>query len=400
MNSTSQVVVASTYAKLSYSVTDDFIGISGLADIPFVVATTPTYKTMKDVIEAGEKSAAGATLDQLLRRDDLPEAWLQTAAEALEKAGLREALARVQQRMTEVNPLNDQNVLNLARTLTQLGRKDEARTRLEMLARRAMLNEDNLGRVAAAFVEFGDTDRARSLYAQAAASDRFAHNWLTLIQYARLQTQQRDFTGAKKILRTAFSNPANRSFIEIVDWLVTAGRLERWEEETANFELTAPRRVELSRTLFGYFEKAGQTASALALAEAHPEMLQPGMGVRLRKLAAAGQAFEGVAALLERLAAETSPPGEFSVELARLYGDWAQTELAAAQPESALGHLRQAHERHPELLDVTLRLSSLQHERGDRKAAIETLESFLAVVKISGEIEQAREQLARLKAGG
>ena len=59
VNSTSQVVVASTYAKLPYSVTDDFIGISGLADIPFVVATTPTYKTMKDVIEAGGRKPGG-----------------------------------------------------------------------------------------------------------------------------------------------------------------------------------------------------------------------------------------------------------------------------------------------------------------------------------------------------
>ena len=37
VNSTSQVVVASTYAKLPYSVADDFSPISGLPDIPFVV---------------------------------------------------------------------------------------------------------------------------------------------------------------------------------------------------------------------------------------------------------------------------------------------------------------------------------------------------------------------------
>jgi tripartite-type tricarboxylate transporter receptor subunit TctC len=55
VNSTSQVVVASTYPKLPYSVTDDFIAISALADIPFVVSTTINYKTMKEVIEAGKK---------------------------------------------------------------------------------------------------------------------------------------------------------------------------------------------------------------------------------------------------------------------------------------------------------------------------------------------------------
>ena len=55
VNSTSQVVVASTYAKLPYSVADDFIPISGLADIPFVVSTTTRYKSMKDVVAAGSK---------------------------------------------------------------------------------------------------------------------------------------------------------------------------------------------------------------------------------------------------------------------------------------------------------------------------------------------------------
>ena len=55
VNSTSQVVVASTYAKLPYSVADDFIPISGLADIPFVVSTTTKYKSMKDVMAAGSK---------------------------------------------------------------------------------------------------------------------------------------------------------------------------------------------------------------------------------------------------------------------------------------------------------------------------------------------------------
>jgi tripartite-type tricarboxylate transporter receptor subunit TctC len=55
VNSTSQVVVASTYAKLPYSVADDFIPISGLADIPFVVSTTTSYKSMKDVVAASSK---------------------------------------------------------------------------------------------------------------------------------------------------------------------------------------------------------------------------------------------------------------------------------------------------------------------------------------------------------
>jgi len=55
VNSTSHVVVASTYAHLPYSVADDFAGISDLADIPFVIATSTKYNTLNDLIEAGKK---------------------------------------------------------------------------------------------------------------------------------------------------------------------------------------------------------------------------------------------------------------------------------------------------------------------------------------------------------
>ena len=49
--------MASTYLKLPCSVADDFVAISALADIPFVVTTTVKYKTMKDVVEGGKKPA-------------------------------------------------------------------------------------------------------------------------------------------------------------------------------------------------------------------------------------------------------------------------------------------------------------------------------------------------------
>jgi tripartite-type tricarboxylate transporter receptor subunit TctC len=55
VNSTSHVVVASTYPKLPFSVTEDFAAVGGLADIPFVVTTPPRYKTLKDLIDTGKK---------------------------------------------------------------------------------------------------------------------------------------------------------------------------------------------------------------------------------------------------------------------------------------------------------------------------------------------------------
>jgi tripartite-type tricarboxylate transporter receptor subunit TctC len=55
VNSTSYVVVASTYAKLPYDPHDDMTGIALLAHIPFVVGASPKYKTLADLVAAGQK---------------------------------------------------------------------------------------------------------------------------------------------------------------------------------------------------------------------------------------------------------------------------------------------------------------------------------------------------------
>jgi tripartite-type tricarboxylate transporter receptor subunit TctC len=55
VNSTSHVVVASTYEKLPFSVLDDFAPVGGLADVPYVVTTPTRYTTMKDLVDAGRK---------------------------------------------------------------------------------------------------------------------------------------------------------------------------------------------------------------------------------------------------------------------------------------------------------------------------------------------------------
>ncbi len=55
VNSTSHVVVASTYAKLPFRVVDDFIAVSALANVPFVVTTATKYKVLKDLIDAGKR---------------------------------------------------------------------------------------------------------------------------------------------------------------------------------------------------------------------------------------------------------------------------------------------------------------------------------------------------------
>jgi tripartite-type tricarboxylate transporter receptor subunit TctC len=58
VHSTSHVVVASTHAKLPFNVADDFAAVSALASIPFVIATPPKYKTMKDLVDAGKRAGS------------------------------------------------------------------------------------------------------------------------------------------------------------------------------------------------------------------------------------------------------------------------------------------------------------------------------------------------------
>src|SRR5437764_6810245 len=58
VNSTSYVVVASTYAKLPYDPYDDMAGIALLAHFPFVVATSRKYRTLADLVAAGRREPA------------------------------------------------------------------------------------------------------------------------------------------------------------------------------------------------------------------------------------------------------------------------------------------------------------------------------------------------------
>jgi tripartite-type tricarboxylate transporter receptor subunit TctC len=53
VNSTSHVVVATTFPKLPYSVADDFTALSGLASQPFVITTRTRYKSIADLVQFG-----------------------------------------------------------------------------------------------------------------------------------------------------------------------------------------------------------------------------------------------------------------------------------------------------------------------------------------------------------
>ena len=53
VNSTSHVVVATTFPNLGYSVADDFIALTALATQPFVITTRMKYKTIDELVQFG-----------------------------------------------------------------------------------------------------------------------------------------------------------------------------------------------------------------------------------------------------------------------------------------------------------------------------------------------------------
>jgi tripartite-type tricarboxylate transporter receptor subunit TctC len=65
VNSTSYAAVASTYAHLQYDPRNDMTGIALLAHIPFVVASSPKYKTLADIVAAGQQKPSSINFGTL-----------------------------------------------------------------------------------------------------------------------------------------------------------------------------------------------------------------------------------------------------------------------------------------------------------------------------------------------
>ncbi len=343
---------------------------------------------------------AKEVLDRLLAREDASEAGLQQMAELLRAADRPDFAARVYRQLAQINPVNIQHVLDLAKCLQQAGRADDAHAALGPLEAPATLNDEIAGRLARAYAALGDGGRARIFFQQALRGDPLARFPVVWLDFARLQRAEKDFAGARRTLRTAFGNRANTELGEIVAWLAASGRLDHVDAEVQDFAFTPARLTQLRRALFTHYEKAGDAARALALVEEHPETAAPGLAARLRALAKSAGDFEPAAKVLEKLAALSPDPPDIFPELARLYGDWAEADLEARKPDAAIAHLQLAQRACPALFEVARRLATVQAERGDRAGAIETLQKFLGTAKDAGEATKARGLLTQLSANG
>ena len=70
------------------------------------------------------------------------------------------------------------------------------------------------------------------------AGDPSARSFRVDLDFARVLLADGDIPAARQRLRTAFRNPANRDFGEIVTFLDHAGRLAEFDHEIGGFELS------------------------------------------------------------------------------------------------------------------------------------------------------------------
>lgn len=343
------------------------------------------------------QNESDALCAKLLAREDVPEAVVRRIAASLQRHDRADLAVQAQGRLARLAPLDFSRMIDWARALHGLGRGSEAFAVLDELGWRGVLSDEIAGRVAQTFAELGARDRARAAFAQAVKADPVARQYRTYLDYARLLVAERDFPGAKRLLRTAFRNPSNSECGEIVAVLAAAERLDRFDAEVAELGLDRDRLIAARRALFSHREKAGELAKATALVDEHPEIVNSSICARLRAMAAAAGAFDQVAVLFERLRGQSGETFAIDGELAALYADAAEADLRGLQTDAAIARLRRGHELRPEHFGIAQRLSGLQLERGDRKLAAQTLEEFLAASRDPSEKEKARQLLARVK---
>ncbi len=349
-------------------------------------------------LEAND-AAVSKTLERLLAREDLGEVWLGRVAEALRTAERPDLAAPVYAELAAINPANDEHVLDWARALHQAGRVPEAQATLGRLEALAVLNDELAGRLAAAYATCGAMDRARLFFQQAMRADPLAKQYPTYLACARMLTAAQDFDGAKRTLRVAFANPANDDFPAIVKWLTESGRIAEFPAELKDFGLSPARLTRLGRTLLEHFEKAGDLAQAVAVLDFRPEVLDSAAVTRLRTAAQENRNFDEVAGAFEKLIGQAGVPADLPLQLAQLYGAWAEAELDASNLAPALTYLQRGHKLQPGFFQIAFRLATVQAERSDRAGAIATLDSFLAASTEPTETAKARTFLAQLKSG-
>jgi tetratricopeptide (TPR) repeat protein len=278
-----------------------------------------------------------------------------------------------------------------ARRLSAAGRKGEALTVAGELAARAVFQPELAAAAADAFAGLGEASTARAWAARAVRADPAARQPEVYFSYARMLLQAGEVGSARLVLKNAARNPASAVVPEIVAYLAATRRMEAHAAEVADFPLEAEQRTALRRAVAIRLAEGGNWATALALAEEHPDLLDAALAARLR--AGAKADYARCAGLFERALAQGAPLAE---ETALVFTEWGESALAVLQTEEGRAHFQRAHELAPALWPAAERLAGLQLDRGEAAQAAATLKAFLDASKDEPARTQARQLLARI----
>ncbi|MHA3770731.1 tetratricopeptide repeat protein [Verrucomicrobiota bacterium sgz303538] len=342
-------------------------------------------------LEAKENAAIAAVVTQLLARPEASAPLLEGIANQLENTAPPALLARIHERLTKINPLDDERVIAWARALNQAGNREAALCVLDRWGARAWLSDDSAGKIAQAYVELEANGKADSLFAHAIEQDIPRRNFRTLLDYARLQRERRNFPKAHYLLRAAFRQPACREYGEIVAWMSAADQMEQVEQALASLHLPGSAAIPLRQAVFNFYSDQGKASEALQVISAHPEIGTPSVLAKLRPLASRSGAYATCAEILEKSLANAGGEKNALVcsSLALLHSDWADARFKAGNQAEALTHYRRATEIQPDLFPAVKRLAAFHERNGAVNDAVQVLERFIKVTKDQREREQA-----------
>ncbi len=213
-------------------------------------------------LDRGAAAEAEETLDRLLSRTDAGDAWLSALVPGLATAGRSDLIARVQARLVEINPLDDERIVALARTLAGCGRRDEAFAALDRWGARARMDDEFAGVLAQTFVSLGAPARGEPLFAQAVRGDPFARNYRVYLDFAQLRVAQGNFRAARELLLAAFRHPGNREYDVLIAWLAAAGALNDWQRVLAEFRFSAAQMADVERARAEHLARLSRRAES------------------------------------------------------------------------------------------------------------------------------------------
>ncbi len=333
---------------------------------------------LKSSLTVGDVAQARSVCERLAARPELSSAVLEKASALLaasRQTGLRLLLAEADARSSQ---LRFQPAMAWVRLLHDSGNGEKARAVLEQFSPLGMFDggAEVLG---GAWLELGDTARARTYLERALAEESLCPPASLLASMARVQIASKRLPAARLLLQRAFERPSCKEFDALAEYLEAANELPRWRELAEEFSLSPFASHGLKMAIFARYEKQARGAEALAFLSGERALISlngddgGGHGIsgpRLRSLAKKSGSYAELATLFTALD-RAKVPGA-AAELFALQAD--QAESAGNDPSASLA---QAFALEPGRWEFARRLADGYLKTGDRAKARAMLARYL-----------------------